>query len=176
MDTSRIATLATAILAELGQQTATPHIRQPDEEGSVLDATEPSPTAPDDRIFTRDYYVRGQLSALKGASLKAYNDSLVALGYTRNADIPLHYSVQCPAPYPVAVAALASIADVGWSNGEAYRYDRNASPGQNYARWIDAGCPHRTSDGTAYGSAGQPVDPRAWAELYDKYIARARPG
>lgn len=117
-----------------------------------------------------DFFVKGRLSAKKGAYQGHYAQAHTVLGML-GGDVERHLNVVVPAdPAASWAAAVIRAADpeLLWVGDGNYRPDASLTVRDNYARYLRAGSPTKNLAGDRFDQRGQIVDPKDWDRVYGR--------
>lgn len=112
----------------------------------------------DTQLFVRDFWMRGRVGAMVGASVKEYNQANIILGAISTGYRPRETYVLGPdVPDKLWNETLTSPGSNGWNPaGAEYRFDPELKSHEVFQSWIAAGCPKQNKYGD-WSQSGRPI-------------------
>ncbi len=129
--------------------------------------------------FHTDFWMRGRVGAMAGASVSEYNQANIVLAAISTGYRPRETYVMGPDDTGKTWSeTLTTPGDNGWNpKGADYRFNGDLPADANFSAWIAAGCPKRNKYGD-WSQNGRPISEynNSWQQWRDRKLGGADAG
>lgn len=128
----------------------------------------------DKKFFAKDFWMKGRVGAMAGASTNEYNTAQIVLGMLGGTK-PKHMHILGPDVENLSWnEVMTSPGSNGWMpEGADYYWHRDFTPSQNFQLWVELGCPKSNQHGN-WANNGYPLEylQETWRGVNDRDLSQ----